>query len=251
MSWFDFFTAKSNADKAGVSRRPRPSGNLIARHARSITKKAQTHDRQAALEALAKTRSGEAAPVLLKRFTFAIDPSITDQDEREIAFRGIVAAGDDALPAIRAFCSYAESVTWPLRIMRELLDDERLTAEIVELLEEWDTEYHRNPEPKTQLLGALERVRDPRVCSAVERFLADFDEPTRFQAVGTLLAQDTPDAAGPLARALVREEAVRTRNRIADGLAQRGWIVPEEERTALAGNLPRGYRFDADGRVVR
>lgn len=251
MSWFDFFTAKSNADQAGLSRRKRPSSNAIARHAQSISKKAQPHDRQAALEALAKTRSAEAAPALLKRFTFAIDPSITDQDEREIAFRGVVDAGEEALPALRAFCSYAESVTWPLRIMRELLDDEQLTGELVELLEEWDTEYHRNPDPKVQLIGALERVRDPRVCAAVERFLEDFHEPARFQAVGTLLAQDAPEAAGPLARALVREEAVRTRNRIAEGLATRGWIVPETHRGPLAESLPRGYRLDADGRVVR
>lgn len=250
MSWFDFFTAKSNADQAGVSRRPRPSGNFIARQAQSITKKAQTHDRQGALEALAKTRSAEAVPALLKRFTFTIDPSITDQDERETAFRGVVAVGEDALPALRGFCSSAESLTWPLRIMRELLDDEQLTGEIVELLEEWDTEYHRNPDPKVQLLGALERVKDARVCSVVERFLEDFDEPTRFQAVGTLLAQDAPEAAAPLARALVREEAARTRNRIAEGLATRGWVVPEEERAALAGSLPRGYRLDADGRII-
>ncbi len=251
MSWFNFFTTKSNVDRAGGSRRPRPSGNVIARHARWISKKAQAHDRQAALEALAKTRSGVAVPALLKRFTFSIEPSITDQDEREIAFHGVVAAGEDALPSLRAFCSNAESVTWPLRIMREILDDEQLAGEIIELLAEWDTEYHRNPEPKAQLLGALERVKDARVCSGVERFLEDFDEPTRFQAVGTFLAQDAPEATGPLARALVREEAVRTRNRIAEGLAMRGWIVPEAERAPLAKNLPHGYRLDADGRVLR
>lgn len=251
MNWFDFFTGRRNVDRAGVAKRARPSSGALARHGRVISKKEQTHDRQAALEALAEMRSEAAVPLLLKRFTFDIEPSITDRDEREIAFRGVLAVGHDALPALRAFCAHAESVTWPLRILRELLDDEQLTSEVLELLEGWDTEYHRNPEPKTQLLGALERVKDPRVCAGVERFLEDFDEPTRFQAVGTLLAQDAPEAAGPLARALVREEALRTRNRIAEGLATRGFIVPESERAALAEELPRAYHLDPRGRVVR
>jgi len=251
MSWMDFFRAKSDAAQAGVIKRPRPSANAVARHAQAISKKAQPHDRQAAIELLAKAGSARAAAALLKRYTFVIDPGITDQDEREAAFRGILAAGEDALPAIRTFCATAESVTWPLRMLRELLDDEALVDELLELLDAWDTEYHRNPDPKTQVIGALERVKDPRVRGAVERFLEDFDEPTRFQAVGTLLAQDAPEAAGPLARALVREEAVRTQNRIAEGLAMRGWIVPTADRARLAERLPRAYRLDEDGRVVR
>ncbi|MBI2394286.1 MAG: HEAT repeat domain-containing protein [Deltaproteobacteria bacterium] len=251
MSWFDFFTAKSTAVQAGVNKRARSTGSAVRRYAPEISKKAQPHDRQAAIDALAKIGSAEAAAVLLKRYTFSIDPSITDQDERDTAFRGIIAAGHDALPAIRDFCANAESVTWPLRMMRELLDDPELVDEIIELLEAWDTEYHRNPDPKVQLIGALERVKDARVRPAVERFLEDFHEPARFHAVITLLAQDAPEAAGPLARALVREEAVRTQDRIAEGLAMRGWVVPAADRALLAERLPRGYRLDRDGRVVR
>lgn len=251
MSWLDFFRAKSNATEAGITRRARQGGSTVARYAPAISKKAEAHERQAAIEALAKVGSAGAAAALLKRFTFVIDPSITDQDEREAAFRGVLAAGADALPALRAFCARAESITWPLRMMRELLDDEQLVSEVLELLEDWDTEYHRKPDPKTQLIGALERVKDARVRAGIERFLEDFDEPTRNQAVGTLLAQDAPEAAGPLARALVREEAVRTRNRIAEGLATRGWSIPAEARASLAEALPWQYRLDAEGRVVR
>lgn len=34
--------------------------------------------------------------MLLKRFTFYIEPSITDQEEKEVAFQGIVGAGGAA-----------------------------------------------------------------------------------------------------------------------------------------------------------
>jgi hypothetical protein len=117
------------------------------------------------------------------------------------------------------------------------------------LLERWDTEYDRNPDPKIQLLATLEEHVDARVRGAVERFLEDFHEPTRFHAVSTLLAQGDGEAAGPLARALVREEAVRTVNRIAEGLAARGWTIPDADRDSLRGKLPRGFRLNEDGVV--
>jgi len=254
MGLFDFFKGKSSAatpSKGTTSERPRSTDKTVAKYEGAISKKAQNYDRQEAIDALAKLGSLDAAAALLKRYTFFVDPSITDQEERETAFRGIVMAGKDALPAIREFCVRAESLTWPLRMMRELLDDEEYVAEIIKMLEKWDTEYDRNPDPKIQLISALEGVKDPRARGAVERFLEDVHEPTRFHAVTTLLAQDDPEVAGPLARALVREEAVRTQNRIAEGLAMRSWPIPEGDRAALSNKLPRAYHLDSDGRVVR
>jgi HEAT repeat protein len=251
MGLFDFFKAKSSTGKAGHTERPRAADKNVARYADAVSKKAQNYDRQEAIEALAKVGTPDAATALLKRYTFFVDPSITDQEERETAFRGIVGVGTDALPAIREFCVRAESLTWPLRMMRELLDDEAYVGEIIKLLEKWDTEYDRNPDPKIQLISALEEVKDARVRPAVERFLEDVHEPTRFHAATTLLAQEDAEAAGPLARALVREEAVRTQNRIAEGLAMRNWSIPEDDRAALSNKLPRSYYLNPEGRVVR
>ncbi len=248
MGLFDFFKGKG---KAGPSERP-PKGadRNTARYAEAISKKAQNYDRQEAIDALAKLGTADAAAALLKRFMFVVDPSITDQEEKETAFRAIVSAGKDALPAIREFCQRAESLTWPLRMMRELLDEQGYVAEILTLLEKWDTEYARNPDPKVQLLSALEDVKDARVRPAVERFLEDVHEPTRFTAVTTILAQGDPEAAGALARALVREEAVRTQNRIAEGLAMHRWEIPDEARAGVDDKLSRGFRLDG-GRVLR
>src|SRR5207244_9112500 len=98
---------------------------------------------------------------------------------------------------------------------------------------------------------ALEHIEDARVRPAVERFLEDVNEPARFQAATTLLAQDAAESAGPLAKALAREEAARTINRIADGLATRGWPVPDAERKLLAPKLPRAFTVGDDGVVRR
>ncbi|GAC1352404.1 MAG: hypothetical protein NVS3B20_06780 [Polyangiales bacterium] len=247
MGLFDFF--KGGKSKGGPSDRPKSADKNMARFSEAMSKRAQNYDRQEALDALSKLGTAEAAAALLKRFTFVIEPSITDQEEKETAFRGVLTAGADALPAIREFCQRAESLTWPLRMMREILDEETYVTEVIALLSRWDTEYDRNADPKIQLLGTLEEHKDPRVVAAVERFLEDVHEPTRFHAATTLLAQDAPTAAGALARALSKEEAVRTQNRVVEGLAARGWPIPEDTRDALATKLPRGYRLDSDGVV--
>lgn len=251
MGLFDIFKAKgkTTAGKSGPSERPKPMDKEVARWADAISKRAQNYDRQEAIEALARIASSEAAGVLLKRFTFQIEPSITDQEEKDSAFRAIVGAGTDALPAIREFCQRAESITWPLRMMRALLTDDAYVGEVLELLARWDTEYDRNPDPKIQLIATLEELQDPRIRPAVERFLEDVHEPTRFHAVSTLFAQADAEAARPMIDAYLREEAVRTKNRIAEGLAAQAWPVPEELREKLDGALPRG--FDVVDGVVR
>ena len=250
MGLFDFFKGKSA--KTGNTERPRPGDKNVARYSDAISKKAQNYDRQEAIEALAKVGSAEAATALLKRYAFVVDPSITDQEEKETAFRGIVSVGKEALPAIREYTARAESITWPLRMMREMLSDEDYVGEILTMLEKWDTEYARNADPKIQLIAALEEVKDPRIVDAVSRFLEDVHEPTRFHAVTTLLAQEGAEAAaGPLARALVREEANRTINRITEGLALRGWLIPEADRDGVDDKLSRGHRLGPDGRVTR
>src|SRR4051794_1745927 len=88
---FDFLR-KSSPPPAGA-----PVDKKVVGPARiAADKRAQTYDRLEAIQALAEMQSADAAAALLKRFGFSIDPSITDQEEKEIAFQGIVAAGKDA-----------------------------------------------------------------------------------------------------------------------------------------------------------
>ncbi len=242
-------TATTATTKATKPSRAKPGE--VRRWASDLNKNAREHERQGAIEALARIGTAEAAAALLKRFSFDTEPSITDRDEKESAYRAIVAIGEDALPAVRAYCARSESPTWCVRVLRAVLDEESYVEEVLTLLARWDTEYVRNPDPKIQLLSAFDDVIDERVRPAIERFLEDVHEPTRFQAVGAVLAQGDPEAARPLARALAREEARRTINRIAEGLTTRGWPVPEPDRPVLARALPPRYRLDGQGVVVR
>ncbi|PKN45985.1 MAG: hypothetical protein CVU63_08155, partial [Deltaproteobacteria bacterium HGW-Deltaproteobacteria-20] len=53
-----------------------------------------------------------------------------------------------------------------------------------------------------------------------------------------------------LYKALVGEESVRVKNRVAEGMASRGWKVPEGLADEVAEALPSGYAV-RDGVVVR
>jgi hypothetical protein len=220
-------------------------------------KKAQTYDRMEAIQELAEMKSPDAAAALLKRFTFVIDPSITDQEEKEIAFQGVVAAGIDCVPAIIEFCGVcikkAEQITWPLKILRELLEDEPYEEEIIDLLALFDTEYARNVEPKVQLIQALEEIVSPEVRAAVAPFLEDVNETVRFHAVQTTFAQNEPDCVPELVKLLEAEESVRVKNKVAEGLAFREWVIPPELRDATTEALRDGggFRVGSDGKIVK
>jgi hypothetical protein len=245
---FDFLR-KSNPPQGGA-----PADKKVAGPAKvAADKRAQAYDRTEAIQTLAAMKSAEAAAALLRRFTFSIDPSITDQEEKDLAFQGIVAAGKDAVPAVLDFCLKAETVTWPLKILRALLDDESYRGELIRLLQRFDTEYARNVDPKQQLVVALADLKGEDARIAVERFLEDVNETVRFHAVQTTFSQGNEASVPPLVKMLAHEESVRVKNKVAEGLMARGWVVPIELRTSANDALrdSNGYSIGADGKLKK
>ena len=237
MGIFDFLS-KNKSDQA-----PRPSQKEIARLERLLGNKlSQNFDRQEAIQELGRMGTAQAASALLKRFDWVLDPSITDQEEKESCLRGIVAAGEDALEPIREYCQKAESLTWPLKVMRLIVtDDTQAARELLGILSRFDTEYVRNAEPKVQLIQALEAYPTSEVREAVEPFLGDMSEPVRFASVTTLFALNDPASLPALLVALEAEESRRVQNRIAQGLADRGWPLPSDLAQSAIKALPPGY----------
>ena len=185
--------------------------------------RAQNYDRQEAIQALADLGTAEAVEVLLKRFTFHMDPSITDQEEKEAAFRGILRAGKAAVPPVRAFAGKAESLAWPMKILKELVDEPEYVEELLQWLSRWDTEYAKFVDPKVQILVELEEHKDPRILEATKDFLLDVNETSRYHAVGCALEQHDEAAIPLLVDMFIDEESLRIRNRVCEGFVQRGW----------------------------
>src|SRR5688572_15727513 len=204
MGLFDFLSKNK-------TERPK-SGRDLARLERLIGNKlSQNYDRQEAIEELSKAGTAASAAVLFKRFDWMLDPSITDQEEKEACLRGIVAAGEDALEPLRRYCKKAESLNWPLKVLTEIVPADRVSDEMLSLLDQFDTEYVRNVEPKVQLLQALEGYPSEDVRVAVEPFLADAGETVRFTAVNTVFAVNDAASIPALVAALEAEESLRVK----------------------------------------
>lgn len=219
----------------------------VKRYAEKATnKRAQAPDRMEAIQVLANVANAEAAEALLPRFKFNIDPSITDQEEKDVAFHGIVRAGEAAVKPVVAFMRSSESISWPLKMLDQILPPADVITHLLDLLATMDTEYERDPQRKIQLLGALEERKDPRIVDAVLRFTDDANETVRFHATGAIFAQASADAArATLTAAFPKEDSVRIRARMCEGFAERGWDLgsppPAKDR------IPTGWFLDPQG----
>lgn len=245
MGLFDFLSSKK--EKA----EPAASAKDIARLERLLGNKlSQNYDRQDAIDSLSKIGTAESAAALLKRFDWMLDPSITDQEEKEACAKGIANAGEAALEPLMQYCKKAQSLTWPLKVLRSIVPEDRVAEEILAILDQFDTEYVRNIEPKVQLLQSLQAYPSDEVRVAVEPFLADMSEGVRFNAVATVFAMNDEQSVPALVAALDAEESLRVKNAIAQGLTDRGWSVPADLRETSAKALPPGYALE-DGKVTR
>lgn len=238
MSWLPFFGKKSPAD-------------LVKRHgARAVDKRAYQPDRWDSIRALAAVPAKETAAALLPRFNFRIDPSITDQEEKDLAYQGIVGAGEEAVPAILAYLRKSDAVSWPIRMLGAILPEERVTDELLAIVAELTTDYERDPQRKIQLVASLEDRKDPRIIDAVTRFLEDRNEPTRFHAIGAMLAQDGAERIHDLVvQRLFDDESTRIRGAVLDACVKHGIKVPKERIVQTRNLMPLGYAVDEDGSV--
>lgn len=204
-------------------------------------KRGMAPDRWEAIQALIKIDSEEAVEALLVRFTFYVDPTITDQEEKDAVFNAIAAKGPTSVAPLKRFIAKAESLSWPLKMLDRVLPEPEVLSILLEMLGKMDTEYERDPQRKLQILAELETRRGERVVEVVRPFLADVHETARFHAVGAVLAQENAeDGREALLSALAREDSMRTKARILDGFGQRGWSVD----AAQLGKLPDAFVLD-------
>jgi hypothetical protein len=249
MGLFDLFkSGGSKSGKSSTNEKPSSAATAAAKWAEKAgDKRAQNYDRQEALASLAEMGTAEAATALLKRFTFRIDPSITDEEEKDGAYNGVLNAGKAAVEPVRAFAAKAESLAWPMKILKDLLDENEYIEELVLWLSRWDIEYAKFIDPKLNILSALAEYKHEKITVATVPFLEDVNEEARFLAVGAVLAQDDETTVSALLDALLVEESFRVKNKIVDGILARGWSVPEERREAVRKVLPPGYTINGNG----
>lgn len=234
----------------GNNSSPKGDEKELVRLQKMVSNKlSQNVDREDALVRLGEMATPAAAKVLLSRFNWTLNPSIKDQEEKEMAVHGIAAAGQGALPAIRNYCIRAETLSWPLKALRQIVGEERYEEELLSLIDEFDTDYMRDPAPKVQLMQALGEFPSDDVRVAVQPFLLDLSEEVRFAAVAAVLGCKSPESAETLVMALVEEESLRVKNRILTGMVEQGMTVPRELCEKARAALPQGFTVSESGAV--
>ena len=228
------------------------SARTFKKHAERVAnKRAQNLERQASIEYLGNEKSSEAVAALLQRFTYSIEPSITDQEEKQRIFDLVCSMGEPAYEPVHAFLHRAESLAWGLKILSELLEPEDFASEVLEVLEKFDTEYERDPQRKIQAIAVLEEVTDPRIAAAVIRFVEDANETVRYHAACVALAcKDEEVARDKLLEQLLKEESQRIKIRIAEGFAEHGWGV-QGFRGGVEKVLPEGFVVQSSGTIKK
>lgn len=200
---------------------------------------------------LAEEGSEEAILGLLGRFEMTYEHGMKDAAEKEQVSNLVLGLGQNAVGPLETFLRSANSFSRPLNLFEKLTDADRTQTMVLELL---DAEYKKSglkPQKKRDLLVKLADFKGPAVVTCATKFLDDFDEGCRYNAVEVLIAQDeTEQTRASLIGRLPSEteESNRIRHRIAEVAAARSWDLGEHA-AAVEANPPMNFAVTA-GRLV-
>src|SRR6266404_3695545 len=210
-------------------------------------------NRQGAIEELGALKTEGAVEALLTRYTFRVDPGITDDDEKARVLALITQAGDVALGPVKQFIRSRDEISWPLRALEALLPEAEMVKFLVEIARKIGGEYSRVPEKKVLLLHALSARRSPEIGPAVLPFLDDMDDEVQIAAAEVMVKQQDPSAREPLIQHFLKANEAsnaRVREALCGSLAESGWDV-KGYTPKIEAALPSGYKLDSRGKVVR
>lgn len=208
-------------------------------------------NRAKALEELRDVASPAAYAALMQRFAVRVDPSQTDQEEKQFVFQVLVDAGQPAVAPLKEFVRKNEHPTWALRVLEKLVPPTEVVDTILETLEREGADYTRDPEKKITLIKNLAQFRDDRIVPRLLPFLADVSEDVSVAGLELVAEQPSQAALEALITALQRASELkseRLRRAAAAALATSKLSV-KGHTPAVTAALPSGFTVDKEGVV--
>ena len=230
-----------------------PEGKLRRLSKKSMEKFGPPENRQGAIEELGALKTEAALEALLQRYTFRVDPGITDDEEKARVLALITQAGATAVGPVKKFILTRDEISWPLRALSELLSESEVVKFLVEVARKVGSEYSRVPEKKVLLLHALAQHRSPEITAAVLPFLDDMDDEVQIAAAEVIAWQHDPAGREPLIQQFLRAHEssnARVREALAGLLVESGWEVKGYTPKVEAA-LPTNYKLDSKGKIQR
>jgi HEAT repeat protein len=247
MGLFDLFASKEERERGALQK--------LAQ--KLLQKFGPAENRAKAIEQLAELGSPEALATLCRRFTINVDPSITDDDEKERVLHLLIDEGEAAVAPLERFVHEQEGgIAWGLRALAAILPAERLHPVVVGELAHLGRVYSRDPEKKLTLLTWLVEhptgAGGPSLEEAVVPLLEDFSDDVRINATRALAAlapsERTRDA---LIELLLRDrENRRVRGVVLDALAGMGADV-KGHRPSVEPLVAEPFYLDREGHVKK
>jgi HEAT repeat protein len=230
-----------------------PEGKIRRLTKKSMEKFGPPENRQGAIEELGEIKSEPAVDALLLRYTFRVDPGITDDEEKARVLALVLQSGDAALPAVKRFILTRDEISWPLRALSDLLPQEAVVKFLIDVAHKVAAEYSRVPEKKVLLLHGLSAHKSPEITAAVLPFLDDMEDEVQIAAAEVIARQADESGREPLLRHLLKSHEgsnARVREALAGLLADSTWDVKGYTPKVEAA-LPAGYKLDSKGKVQR
>jgi HEAT repeat protein len=230
-----------------------PEAKVRRLQKKSMEKFGPKENRQGAIEELGEMKTEPAIEALLLRYTFRVDPGITDDEEKARVLALITAAGPVALGPVKRFISSRDEISWPLRALEALLPQAEVVQFLVEVARKVGSEYSRVPEKKVLLLHALSGHKSPEIASVVLPFLEDMDDEVQIAAAEVIVRQEDPAGREPLIQHFLKAHEgsnARVREALAGLLADSSWDVKGYTPSVEAA-LPPAYKLDSKGKVQR
>jgi hypothetical protein len=230
-----------------------PEGKIRRLTKKSMEKFGPPENRQGAIEELGELKTEPAVDALLLRYTFRVDPGITDDEEKARVLALVLQSGDAALPAVKRFILTRDEISWPLRALSDLLPEEAAVKFLVEVAHKVAAEYSRVPEKKVLLLHGLSAHESPEITAAVLPFLDDMEDEVQIAAAEVVARQADDAGREPLIQHFLKSHEgsnARVREALAGLLADSTWDVKGYTPKVEAA-LPAGYKLDSKGKVLR
>ncbi len=191
----------------------------------------------------------EAILALLDRFKISVSPSVQDDEEKEQVLEWIVSFGETAVEPLVTFLKRERQVYWPVRALKRILPEESLVKRLTEVLHHHWMNPPASPEPKAQLIRALEGMHSPELEETVRLFMDARDDDVLLAALDYLFESDEERNRETVLQGFVdSEERPRIRAHILDRMVEKGWSV-KGFRPAIEEALPEGYTLTREGLI--
>lgn len=228
-------------------------GSKVEKLQKAATQKfGPPENRQKALNQLAELDSAEAIAALLRRFTIAVDPSITDREEKEFTQHAVVEKGVKALEPLKAFIMSSETgVAWALKCLASVVTPADVAQVCIETLQKLGNDYTRDPEKKVVLLRQLAELDDARIGPAALPFIEDPADDVKISAAQLVAKAKVPEGRVALLEGLVRDhDKKRVLAAFTEALHTAGFNV-EGYREKVAPLIADPFTLDKAGAVTR